>query len=340
LYILTKEQRIKAFAKLGSALQNPDDYTQASLSAIPFKNPWYTLPNILKQLDAIATNLEEKKLSHWLLPYPDFNTDKSVGLILAGNLPLVGFHDILCTLILGFTAKIKTSSEDAGLTAYILEKLIGIEPRFGEHIHIVEKLTDYDLVIATGSNNSARYFAYYFGQKPHIIRKNRNSLAVLTGQETSDELSLLGNDIFDYFGLGCRSVSKLFVPKGYDFVPFFQAIEEHKTIKDHFKYNNNYDYNKSIYLINRNKHYDNGFLLLKEDTALSSPLAVVHYEEYNDMDEAISKINIEKDNIQCVVSTDKPPIEVPCFPFGQSQCPALDDYADGVDILRFLYNNR
>ena len=337
---MTKEQRIKAFSELGSRIGQTEVEDHPFLSTVHIKNPWYTVSNIKKQLIALGTNLEEQKLIQWLKAYPATETQKSVGLILAGNLPLVGFHDILCTLIMGFSAQIKPSSDDAGLTKYVLDKLTEIEPKFSHKIHWVEKLADYDLVIATGSNNSARYFEYYFGKKPHIIRKNRNSLAVLTGAETKGDLSCLGNDIFDYFGLGCRSVSKLMVPKDYDFTAFFEAIEDQYPIKDHFKYHNNYDYNKSIYLINKNKHYDNGFLLVKEDPSLASPLAVVHYEEYDDIKEVVSRIDAEKETIQCVVSKTELGIEAPCFAFGQSQCPALDDYADGIDILRFLHSNQ
>jgi len=340
LNILTREQRIQAFTKLGNWFEKRDLETIEFVVCTQNQNPWYTSENIEKQFHALAINLTEDKLTRWLEPYPDFITDKSVGLILAGNLPLVGFHDILCTLVLGFTAKIKVSSDDAGLTEYVLHQLVQIEPAFQEQIQVVEKLGDYDLTIATGSNNSARYFEYYFGKKPHIIRKNRNSIAVLTGMETNEELARLGNDIFDYFGLGCRSVSKLYFPEEYDISLFFEAIEEKKDLKNHFKYNNNYDYNKSVYLINKNKHYDNGFLLLKEDTALTSPLAVLHYEEYKDIKDVVNRINLEKEFIQCVVCKNDLAIEVPCVLPGESQCRTLGDYADGVNTLEFLYKNR
>ncbi len=337
---MTKKQRIKAFTELGQWFKETDPTTEMFLSNMHTRNPWYTTDNLKKQFDALAQNLNATKLTHWLEPYPDFTTHKSVGLVLAGNLPLVGFHDILCTLILGFTAKIKPSSDDAGLTMYVLHKLIQIEPAFQNYIQCVERLADYDMSIATGSNNSARYFEYYFGKKPHIIRKNRNSLAILTGNETKEELTRLGEDIFDYFGLGCRSISKIYLPKGYNISLFFEAIEDKNSLGDHFKYRNNYDYNKSIYLINKNKHYDNGFLLLKEDPSLASPLAVLHYEEYDDLKNVITEINKEKESIQCVVCTDKLALEVPCLAPGKSQSPALDDYADGINTLEFLFKNR
>lgn len=241
---------------------------------------------------------------------------------------------------MGFTAQIKVSSDDAGLTAILLHKLIEIEPRFEEKIQIVEKLQHFDLVIATGSNNTARYFEYYFGKKPNIIRKNRNSIAVLTGKESKEQLAKLGDDIFDYFGLGCRSVSKIFIPKDYAIADFFEAIADYKWVSDHYKYNNNYDYNKSIYLVNAEKHYDNGFLLLKRDENIASPLAVVFYDEYNDLAEVENYINSRTESIQCVTSMAALAIDTPLFDLGGSQCPALDDYADGIDTLQFLADNQ
>lgn len=191
-------------------------------------------------------------------------------------------------------------------------------------------------MIATGSNNTSRYFDYYFGKVPNIIRKNRNSVAVLTGQETKEQLFMLGHDIFDYFGLGCRNVSKIFVPAGYNFVPFFEAIEPHQPIINHHKYNNNYDYNKSIYLVNGDNHLDNGFLLVKEDTRLTSPLAVVFFEYYDDITAITERLTEEADAIQCVVTGASLAITNQIVNFGQSQKPQLWDYADGVDTMQFL----
>lgn len=333
---MTKQERIAAFAKLGEWLSTHSEETTQLVAQLHHKNPWYTMDNVLLQMQAIGNNLTLEKLRSWIAPYPAEDSKKTVGLVLAGNLPLVGFHDILCSAIMGFNVKIKVSSDDAGLTQFVIERLIQIEPLFAEKITLVEKLTDFDLIIATGSNNSARYFEYYFGQKPHIIRKNRNSVAVLTGDESTEELVGLGHDIFNYFGLGCRSVSKLYFPKDYPIATFFEAIEQFSPIRDHFKYNNNYDYNKSIYLINKDKHYDNGFLLLKEDTNLSSPLAVLFYEEYTDIKELESKLDEQKEGIQCVVSQQSLQITSPNFSLGQSQQPALDDYADGVNTIDFL----
>ncbi|MCW8311707.1 acyl-CoA reductase [Sphingobacterium thalpophilum] len=337
---MTKQQRINAFVKLGQLLQNyPQDLVQV-IEQAQYKNPWYTVGYVKKAIQAIAANLTNEKLQHWLSDYPDMQSEKTVGLILAGNIPLVGFHDILCVLISGFKAKIKVSSDDAGLTTCVLALLADIEPEVRARFEIVDKLKDFDLVIATGSDNTSRYFDYYFGSKPHIIRRNRNSIGVITGQETPEQLRDLGHDIFDYFGLGCRSVSKIFIPKDYAVSQLFEGIADFKTISEHFKYNNNYDYNKSIYLINGDKHYDNGFLLLKEDTRTASPLAVLYYEEYNSLSELENELNTQQQAIQCVVSAIPLSLESPVFGFGESQCPALSDYADGVNTLDFLFENQ
>lgn len=337
---MTKQQRINAFVKLGQLLQNyPQDLVQV-IEQAQYKNPWYTVGYVKKAIQAIAANLTNEKLQHWLSDYPDMQSEKTVGLILAGNIPLVGFHDILCVLISGFKAKIKVSSDDAGLTTCVLALLADIEPEVRARFKIVDKLKDFDLVIATGSDNTSRYFDYYFGSKPHIIRRNRNSIGVITGQETPEQLRDLGHDIFDYFGLGCRSVSKIFIPKDYAVSQLFEGIADFKTISEHFKYNNNYDYNKSIYLINGDKHYDNGFLLLKEDTRTASPLAVLYYEEYNSLSELENELNTQQQAIQCVVSAIPLSLESPVFGFGESQCPALSDYADGVNTLDFLFENQ
>lgn len=339
--ILTREQRINAFVKLGDYLNSDDLRSTSLLDSVVHKNAWYIKSNVLQQIYAISSNLKKDKLENWLKDVPDYDIDKSVGLVLAGNIPLVGFHDIMTVLLSGFTAKIKVSSDDAGLTRFILEQLLEIEPLFKGKILFIDKLEDYDLVIATGSNNSARYFEYYFGKKPNIIRKNRNSLSVLSGKETSDELQSLGHDIFDFFGLGCRSVSKIFIPKDYEIPKLLDNLESFHAIKDHSKYNNNYDFNKSIYLINRNKHFDNGFLLLKEDENLASPLAVVHFQYYSTINEVENYINEHQKEIQCVTTEmNLSEISVPVFPLGASQQPALDDYADNVDTLAFLLNNQ
>jgi hypothetical protein len=221
-----------------------------------------------------------------------------------------------------------------------LKKLESFAPFFIGATRLVEgQLTDFDAVIATGSNNTARYFEYYFGKKPHIIRKNRNSVAILRGQESASQLSNLGEDIFRYFGLGCRSVSKLFVPKGYDFTGLFEAIEPYKSLLDHHKYHNNYDYNKAVYLMSEFHFLDNGFFMLKEDEGFASPIGSVFYEHYASEDALRMRLNNQKDNLQCIVANNFLKDEVA---FGKTQSPTLFDYADGIDTVEFLlktYNN-
>lgn len=334
---MTKKQRIDAFVSLGEyLLSNNTDLQQVSKQA-HYHNAWFTSPNMAKALTTIGRSLSAPGLTDWLAPYPfDSESDKSVGLILAGNIPLVGFHDILCALCAGFNIRVKTSADDPVLTAHLLNQLMEIEPRFSRKITISERLKNFDLVIATGNDNSARYFSYYFGQKPHIIRKNRNSAAVLTGRETQLDIQLLGNDIFDYFGLGCRSVSKLFVPHDYDISTFFEGIAQFSDVINHHKYANNYDYNKSIYLVNGDKHYDNGFLLVKPDQRTASPLAVVFLEAYSNLEGLADRLTALSPQLQCVVSGEPLDIITPVVRPGRSQEPALDDYADGVNTLDFL----
>lgn len=334
--ILTSNQRIAAFEALGHIMTKPDEQLNALINAAHQYNAWFTPESSAKAVSAIAGMLNKSDLENWLKNEPEGNEGKmlSIGLILAGNIPIVGFHDILCVLASGHKALIKLSSQDQKFIPYLLNKLVEIEPGFEQQISYIDRLKDFDAVIATGSNNTSRYFDYYFSKVPHIIRKNRNSVAVLNGQESREELRALGHDIFDYFGLGCRNVSKIYVPQGYDFRTFFESVEEFKSVADHHKYNNNYDYNKSIFLVNLDKHLDNGFLLLKEDSRFVSPLAVLYYEEYQNLEKVGSELLNNEDLIQCIVSNSKLPLST--VGFGQSQCPGLFDYADGVDTMKFL----
>lgn len=339
--ILTKKQRIDALTKLGDYLLSDAPELLQVVELAYRNNPWFTPVNTRRALAATAPNLSKEKLQDWLAPYPfDDDIDKTVGLVLAGNIPLVGFHDILCALAAGFNVRVKMAAVDPVLTAHLLTKLQEIEPGLARKITVTDRLAEFDLVIATGSDNSSRYFSYYFGHKPHIIRKNRNSAATLTGMENMDEIRLLGNDIFDFFGLGCRSVSKLFVPEGYDPSVFFQGIAPFSDIINHHKYANNYDYNKSIYLINGDQHFDNGFLLLKPDEHSASPLGVLYLETYQSTEMLIDRLDQLAPQLQCVVSNEPLAITTPVVPFGQSQQPALDDYADGVNTLDFLAAHR
>lgn len=325
------------FSTLGQQLSFPDEDLINTIQNECHYNAWFTSANTERAVKAIGGMLNKDDLLRWLSNYRLNNEyPKRVGLILAGNIPLVGFQDVLCVLASGNNALIKASSNDARLIITVLNRLCLIEPSLSNQFSFVERLQNFDAVIATGSNNTSRYFEYYFGKVPNIIRKNRNSVAVLTGSETSEQLYELGHDIFDYFGLGCRNVSKMYVPDGYDFTRFFEAIEPYHPIIHHHKYNNNYDYNKSIYLVNKDKHLDNGFLLLKEDTNIASPLAVLFYEYYDDRNTLEKILEEKEDNIQCVVSNLDLNTCNQVVPFGQSQQPKLWDYADGVDTMDFL----
>jgi len=333
----SKEKKIEAFVSLGNFLLNPDDDFKNLTQGAKNKNGWFTDVETEKAIKANGLMLNKADLDTWLYPYSFQNQNpKKVGLILAGNIPLVGFHDILAVLLSGNIALIKLSSQDDILITAVLNQLIKIAPEFENQIELVSRLEGFDAVIATGSNNSSRYFDFYFSKVPHIIRKNRNSVGLLTGEETSAELKLLGNDIFDYYGLGCRNVSKVFVPEGYIFNHFFESIQEFEHILNHHKFQNNYDYNKSIYLVNKVHHFDNGFLLVTKNEKLSSPLSVVFYEEYQNIDEVITKIEAQKEEIQ-VVSTKATGLkDMAILNFGEGQKPKLWNYADGVNTLAFL----
>jgi hypothetical protein len=343
---------IKAFVKLGEFLgefctsvktnsvtegKNQEWYSKFNhtIETAHHHNGWFTKDNLLFALEQWALGLSKDTLEHWLSQYDlSQNKTKRVALILAGNIPMVGFHDLLAVLITGNTAIVKLSSNDKLLLPLIVDYLVFLNPKFTDSVQFTEeRLTGFDAVIATGSNNTARYFEYYFGKKPNIIRKNRNSVAILTGKESELELAALGEDIFRYYGLGCRSVSKLFVPKGYDFDKFFKAQFPHNQIINQHKYANNYDYNKAVYLMSEFNIFDNGFLMLKEDINYASPIATVFYEVYETEEIIKQRIASDKDAIQCVVSSGLFPNEIA---FGKTQTPELWDYADGVDTVEFL----
>ena len=332
---LRKEPLISAFKQLGKYLSQPDDAFKSVIYSASNANAWFTEEEINKSVNALAEMLNEADLEQWFADIQITTTPKKVGLILAGNIPLVGFHDVTCVLATGNIALIKLSSSDNKLLPFLLNKLIEFLPELTNHVLYVEQLKDFDAVIATGSNNTSRYFDYYFAKVPNIIRKNRNSVAILTGEESEAEIAALGHDILDYFGMGCRSISKIFIPKNYEIKSFFEPLEQFKDIINHFKYNNNYDYNKSIYLVNQQNHYDNGFLLLKEDEGLSSPLAVLYYETYDNLAEVEEKLKQQETQIQCVVGKIANE-DLQTLQFGQSQHPKLWDYADNVDTIEFL----
>jgi hypothetical protein len=298
-------------------------------------NGWFTKEQVYFAINSWSKALTEENLDKWLSQYDLSNIEpKTVGLVLAGNIPLVGFHDFLSVLISGHKVLVKTSSNDQHLIKFLANYLISVNPEIENRITFTDgKLENFDAVIATGSNNTARYFEFYFKDKPRIIRKNRNSVAVLTGNETHKDLVNLGEDIFRYFGLGCRNVSKLFVPKNYNFQPFFKAIYEYKDVIFYEKYSNNYDYNKAVFLMSNFKLLDNEFLTLKEDSSYASPISSVFYEYYESLNEIKNQLEKDSEQIQCIVSKD---IVKNSIAFGETQKPNLWDYADNVDTLAFL----
>ena len=345
-------QRINAFAKLGDFLsqfsnevvQKKENIEHNDLFFDGFKhqiklaqehNGWFTSDNIQFALASWVEALTKANLNTWLSAY-NVNqvTPKQVAIIMAGNIPLVGFHDFLSVLITGHNVLVKQSSNDKHLLPYLAKYLEVVEPSFkGKILFTDDKLEHFDAVIATGSNNTARYFEYYFKGKPSIIRNNRNSVAVLTGNETETDLQNLSDDIFRYYGLGCRNVSKLFVPKNYNFEAFFKAMYHWHPIIEGTKYANNYDYNKAVYLMSEFDMLENGFLMIKEDPSYSSPIATVFYEYYDDAEKLKQKLNADKTQIQCIVSKGFTQNEIA---FGASQKPQLWDYADSVDSVEFL----
>lgn len=338
-------QRIHAFSVLGSNLEsfvNNFDAANSSASQEEFnqkiyqakaRNGWFDIENQLFAISSWAKALTQTNLEKWLSKYEikDNSQAKKIGIITAGNIPMVGFHDILTVMMSGNKAQIKLSSNDSVLIPYVLGFLADIEPQFKNQFEIVEKLQGFDAVIATGSDNTARYFEAYFKDVPHLIRKNRTSIAVLSGNETEAELRGLAQDILQYYGLGCRNVTKLYVPKGYDLDLVFKPIFEWKNVINHHKYANNYDYHKAIYLMKDVDLLENGFLLMKEDEALFSPISTVFYETYEDKNQVLENLKTLEDKIQCIVGHSENQI-----PFGKAQAPELWDYADNVDSFDWL----
>ena len=333
-YLMNLQARLQAFTHLGEYLKTEiqQEATEQLYSA-QAHNPWFTKENIDKALNAWHEQLKVDMLSAWLSPYKltEPTSAKKVLIIMAGNIPLVGFHDFLTVLISGHKVVVKMSSTDNVLLRVLIDKLISISPEFKERISFIEEVKNrkFDAVIATGSDNSAQYFEYYFKGAKKIIRKNRRSVAVLDGTESAMELQGLANDVFAYFGLGCRNVSKLFLPKGFDLDNLFKAFYPYSDVVNHKKYGNNYDYNKAIFLMGSNDLIENGFLLMKEDKSLLSPVAMLYYEFYKDIHTVEQFVEENTEQLQCVVSKKD-------IPFGNTQQPNLWDYADGVDTVDFL----
>ena len=313
-----------------------EEYKLAIEHASAFNN-WFSKENIEFALQQWSEALTKKNLEKWIGLYSEDHfgqkDPKTIALIMAGNIPLVGFHDFICVLLSGHKVLVKPSGDDNKLLPFISQILVAIEKSFAYCIAFADgKMTDFDAVIATGSDNSSRYFDYYFSKYPHVIRKNRTSVALLDGTESKEDLELLGEDIFRYFGLGCRNVSKVYLPEGFDTDKLFEAFFKYKEVIDNKSYGNNYDYNRAIFLMEKYAFYDNGFLLLRENESLHAPGAVLHYEFYSNQDDLLKQIDTLEEDLQCVVGK----IKDEHINFGKTQTPQLWDYADHVDIIRFL----
>jgi len=341
------DERIKSFALLGESLRKSLDVSSVTNSVTgcdlsllntlidnQYKNnPWFTPGNVRRALTAIAEELTEENLIKWTGAYPGLKertNPRRVGVIMAGNIPLAGFHDFLSVLISGNILIAKTSSKDNELISYLNNELCLINPMFRNRVEFTERtLSNFEAVIATGSDNSSRYFDYYFGKYPNIIRKNRNSVAILEGNETEDELRALGTDIFAYFGLGCRNVSKIYVPEGFDLLSITKYWDSFGWVINHQKYANNYDFNKAVFIVNKEAFIDSGYLLLKEDIKISSPVSVLNFDYYSSQDVVRQQTDFLNSKIQCIVGRHN-------TPFGRAQSPHLWDYADGIDTIEFL----
>ncbi len=331
------KDKIICLDRLGKWILTFDETLEAAIAQTYIHNKWFTKENTHRSLEGISNQfLTQKKLTAWVEKEQlndDSGSGKKVGLILAGNIPCVGFHDWLCVIISGHEALVKLSDKDKFILP-LLDKYLK-EIGFDTKTKFVDRLNDMEAVIATGSNNTARYFESYFGKYPNIIRKNRNAIAILDGTESSDELKALGEDIFTYFGLGCRSTSKLYLPEGYDFEPMLEAFKTYNDLIHHNKYKNNFDFNYTLMIMNKVKHQSAGLILLVEDESLTSRIGTLHYEYYNDIEKLQAAINSQKENIQCV-GTKMKLAKVNTIQLGKAQRPGLADYADGVNTIAFL----
>ena len=326
------QMRIELATQLGQyILSGSPEWLEAKHRA-GLINPWFTPEFIDIAVGNIANHfLDKQKLENWTSSYKiETVAPKKIGIVMAGNIPLVGFHDFLCVFISGHKAIIKASSKDEVLIKHLAQKLIEWNKGLNEMIVFQEMLKDCDAYIATGSNNSARYFEYYFKKYPHIIRRNRTSVAILDGNETAKELEQLADDVHLYFGMGCRNVTKIFVPKDYDFIPLLTVFKRYDHFKDHHKYRNNYDYNLALHILNGKFYMANESIILLENPSIFSPISQLNYEFYTDKNTAVESLRSMED-LQCTVGHDH-------IPFGQAQLPSLTDYADGIDTINFLTN--
>lgn len=330
-------QRIKGLVGLGKYLSHvhPDDLEDL-IYTVGGRNSWFDKENVLHAIEGLKTLLGQEKMEQFVQQYNlEPASEKTIGIVMAGNLPAVGFHDLLLVLLTGSKAVVKLSQQDEVLMKFLIKALFEIEPGFS--IEIVEKISldNLDGVIATGSDNTSRYFESYFKRIPNIIRKNRTSVAVLTGEESEEEIIELGNDIFQYYGLGCRNVSKIYVPKDYNFPKMLDVLQAFNRVIQQAKYDNNYTYHKSVYLVNGRKHLDTGFLILTEDESLHSPLSVLYYEFYDSKEEVFESLASINTQLQCV-ATNIPNTLKNTVELGKTQRPTINDFADGVDVVKFI----
>jgi hypothetical protein len=347
--VVKQEEIIKGFAQLGVMMRTLgknekwSDFSSGltkeeheALNEVILRqfhsNGWFIEQNVRASLSALGEQLTQENITAWASVYSFHSSPKKVGVIMAGNIPLVGFHDFLCVLISGNSVLCKLSSNDKSMLPALAHHLVQLVPELKNRIEFTEgRMNDMEAMIATGSDNSLQYFEQYFGKYPHVFRRNRTSLAILDGSESKSEMEALGSDIFSYFGLGCRNVSHLLIPEGYNLQNFFEAMIGYSDVVNNNKYANNYDYNKAVYLMNQHELLDNNFVLLRESEDLFSPLSMIHYHYYSSKEDMQDYISKHKIDLQVVVGKDN-------LPFGKAQSPNLDDYADGVDIMEWLSN--
>jgi len=326
------QKRIDLLARLGNYMLSADEEWHEAKEKASLENTWFTPQFVDLSVNNIARSfLCKSNLDSWSIQYklPQENKNpRIVGIVMAGNIPLVGFHDLLCVFISGHKALIKPSSKDEKLVKHLAKKLIEWDPEIDTLIQFSERLKNCEAYIATGSNNSSRYFEYYFGKYPNIIRRNRTSVAILTGKEKNEVLEKLADDVYQYFGLGCRNVTKIYVPTGYDFVPLLAAFKKYNHLADHSKYRNNYDYHLAIHILNNRFYMSNNSIMLVEDVSVFSPISQLNFEYYEDKEQLISSLKIRTD-LQCIIGNG-------FLDFGSAQSPSVTDYADGVDTLKFL----
>jgi len=326
------QRRIDLLTGLGEWMQSNDPAWLEAKKKATAENPWF-IPEFIEQAikNIVESFLQKNILENWSRKYQvpkDQPNPKNIGIVMAGNIPLVGFHDLLASFISGHKSIVKPSSKDSALIKQLVDSLKSREPAINDLVQFPDLLKNCDAYIATGSNNTSRYFEYYFSKYPHIIRKNKTSVALLTGNETMTELENLADDVYQFFGLGCRNVTKIFVPENYDFVPLLAAFKKYNWLSDHHKYKNNFDYNLAIQLLNKKFYMTNGSILLVENASFFSPISQLNYEYYADESAVLSALE-DHPELQAIVSTRH-------IPFGQAQCPSITDYADKLDTLSFL----